>query len=119
MLSCSVSVLPWCGGCAVAWLVVWLRVVLWLLASACFVAVRVGMEAKDSDLWLLAVVRCDCAAAGMNVRSGRDPSGACQCCVCGNGWCVCPPGTSVCRGQWVNRGQGGGQVVVICRDGSK
>ena len=27
------------------------------------------------------VVRCDCAAPGMHVRSGRDPSGACQCCV--------------------------------------
>ena len=90
----------------------------WLLVSVLDVAVRAGMR-KDSDLWLLAVVRCDCAAAGMNVRSGRDPSGACQCCVCGNGWCVCPPGTSVCRGQWVNRGQGGGQVVVFCRDGSK
>ena len=75
------------------------------------VAVRAGMEAKDSDLWLLAVVRCDCAAAGMHVRSrgirrARDSA-------------VCPPGTSVCRGQWVNRGQGGGQVVVVCRDGSK
>ena len=48
----------------------------WLLASVLDVAVRAGMEAKDSDLWLLAVVRCDCAAAGMHVRSRGDPSGA-------------------------------------------
>ena len=51
-----------------------------------YVCMYVCMEAKDSDLFVASgrsfVVRCDyCAAAGMHVRSGRDPSGACQCCV--------------------------------------
>ena len=72
--------------------------VLWLLASACVVAVRAGLEATDSDLWLLAVVRCDCAAAGMHVRSGRDPSGAVG---------------AVHRGS-TNRGRGWGQPLLLC-----
>ena len=86
------------------------------------VAVRAGMEAKDSDLWLLAVrcaVRLTVLRPGCMSGRGGIRRGACLCGVCGNGWCVCPPGTSVCRGQWVNRGQGGGLFVVVCRDGSK
>ena len=63
------------------YLLTYLLTCCWLLASVLDVAVRAGMEAKDSGLWLLVVARCDCAAAGMHVRSGRDPSGACQCCV--------------------------------------
>ena len=73
--------------CVVARLVAWLRgwCCGWLLASACVVAVRAGMEAKDSDLWLLAVVRCDCAAAGMHVRSVRRARASAVCEAVG-GW---------------------------------
>ena len=115
MLSCSVSV---CRGVVVAAAAGVFRVVVVGFSPVCstFLCARVWKR-KDSGLWLLAVVRCDCDAAGMRVGGIR--RGACLCGVCGNGWCVCPPGTSVCRGQWVNRGQGAGLSVVVCRDGSK
>ena len=87
-------------GCAVAWL----RVVLWLLASACVVAVRAGMEAKDSDLWLLAV-RC-----AVRLCCGRD---ACQ---VGAGSVGRVP--VLCVRQWVG-GRCESAAVAVYRDGGE
>ena len=85
------------------------------------VAVRAGMEAKDSDLWLLAV-RC-----AVRLCCGRD---ACQVgagsvgrvtVLCVRQWVVRVSSRYECV-SWpvgVSRGQGGGLFVVVCRDGSK
>ena len=88
--------------------------VLWLLASACVVAVRAGMEAKDSDLWLLVVVRCDCAAAGMHVRSGGiRRARASAVCEAVGGWVV-----RFIVGQ-PTAGGVGPAAVAVCRDGGE
>ena len=102
----------------VAWLVAWLRVVLWLLARAdCVVAVRAGMvEAKDSDLWLLAV-RC-----AVRLCCGRDE------CQVGAGsvgrvpvLCVRQWVGGRCGSSWVNQPRAGlgPAAVAVCRDGGE